>query len=237
MIDLQGYGGVLAQGTLMTLKLFVVSVLIGLILGVIGALFRLSKNRALSYLATAYVNLVRGIPEIVVILLVYYSGSALVRALLSIFGYTKYIEMSPFWVGAGALAIMFGAYASEVFRMAISELPKGQTEAAAAIGMGRGRTFFRVVLPQVWLLALPALGNLMLVLLKDTALVSVIGLKDIMFFAGRAGQTTQQPFTFYFVALLIYLLLTAVVMVLIDRGEYFANPAKRYQARIAKERR
>lgn len=77
----------------------------------------------------------------------------------------------------------------------------------------------------------------MLVLLKDTALVSVIGLKDIMFFAGRAGQTTQQPFTFYFVALLIYLLLTAVVMVLIDRGEYFANPAKRYQARIAKERR
>ena len=106
-------------------------------------------------------------------------------------GYTGRIDVSQFWAGVTALSIMFGAYATEVFRMAIQDIPKGQWESAQSIGMTPIQTLTRIILPQMWMVALPGLGNLTLVLLKDTALVSLIGLQDLMYFAQRAAQSTQ----------------------------------------------
>ncbi|MCW9053331.1 MAG: ABC transporter permease subunit, partial [Motiliproteus sp.] len=117
-----------------------------------------------------------------------------------------------FVAGVTALSIAFGAYATEVFRGAIQEIPKGQREAAIALGMSRFQTFRRIILPQVWRLALPGLGNLFLVLLKDTALVSVIGLNELMRQTVVAVGNTKEPFTFYFAAAMVYLLMTSISM-------------------------
>lgn len=237
MFELQGYGAVLVKGTWITVKLGLVSLVFGLILGLIGAAAKSSDFAILRWLANAYTTLVRGIPELLFVLFVYFGGSVAVTAVLKLFGYTKYIEISQFWLGVFALAFMFGAYATEVFRMALQAIPVGQWEAAQSLGMRPAQTFFRIILPQMWAVALPGLGNLTLVLLKDTALVSVIGLQDLMFFAGRAAQSTQQAFTFYLVAALIYLCLTMVVMGALSWAEYMANPAERYAKRLAKAKK
>lgn len=235
MFDLQGYGNLLLKGTLITIKLGLVSLLFGLVLGLLGAAAKSSRFAVLRAVASLYTTVVRGVPELLFVFFVYFGGSLLVQALLKSFGYTKYIEISQFWAGVVALSVMFGAYATEVFRMALQEIPKGQWEAAQSVGMRPLQTFFRIILPQMWMVALPGLGNLTLVLLKDTALVSVIGLQDLMYFSSRAAQSTQQPFTFYMAAALIYLCLTVVVMGVIAWAEYLANPAARYAKKLAKQ--
>lgn len=234
MVDLQGYGNLLLQGTWVTVKLGVVSLLLGLVFGLIGAACKVSGIRPLQWLAGAYTTLVRGIPELLFVLFIYFVGDMLFKALAKAAGYTNYVEISAFWAGVMALSVMFGAYATEVFRMALQEIPKGQWEAAQSIGMHPRQTFFRIILPQMWLVALPGLGNLTLVLLKDTALVSLIGMKDLMFFASRAAQSTQEPFTFYMAAALVYLLLTTVIMLCLRYADNYANPAARYAKKLAK---
>lgn len=236
MFDLQGYGKVLWQGTQMTIKLGLVSLAIGLLLGLAGAAMKSSRFAFLRTLASFYTTVVRGVPELLFILFVYLGGSVLLQAALLRFGRTQYVEISQFWAGVLALSVMFGAYATEVFRMALCEIPKGQWEAAQSVGMRPLQIFWRIILPQMWAVSLPGLGNLALVLLKDTALVSVIGLRDLMYFAQRAAQTTQQTFTFYMAAALIYLALTVLVMAFVAWAEYMANPAKRYARRAAKTR-
>lgn len=165
-------------------------------------------------------------------LFVYFGGSLMVQSVLKMMGYTQYVEVSAFWAGVVALSVMFGAYATEVFVMALKQIPKGQWEAAQSVGMKPAQSFFRIILPQMWMVALPALGNLALVLLKDTALISVVGLKDLMFFATRAAQSTQLPFTFYMAAAMVYLLLTVVIMAVTALAQYMANPAKRYATKL-----
>ena len=155
--------------------------------------------------------------------------------ILKKFGYNEYVEISAFWGGVMALSIAFGAYATEIFRMSIQEIPAGQKEAAQAIGMRPFQTFYRITLPQVWQIALPGLGNLFLVLLKDTALVSVVGLKDIMYQSSRAAQSTQQPFTFYMAAAIIYLGLTMLITGFMLWLEWRANPAARYAKKISRQ--
>ncbi|MDO5650937.1 MAG: ABC transporter permease subunit [Moraxella sp.] len=234
MFDLQGYGGLLMRGLWLTVKLFGVSLLFGLVFGLIGAACKVSKFAVLRYLSNFYTTVVRGIPELLFVFFVYFGGEQILRLILSAFGYQRYVNISPFWAGVVALSVMFGAYATEVFRMALGEIPKGQTEAAQSLGMKPWQTFFRIILPQMWIVALPGLGNLALVLLKDTALVSVIGLQDLMYYSARAAQSTQQAFTFYLTAALIYLGLTIVIMGAIAWLEYIANPAARYAKRMQK---
>ncbi len=234
MLDLQGYGNLLLQGTWITVKLGLASLVFGLIFGLIGAACKASGIWLLKLPANFYTTVVRGIPELLFVLFIYFVGDLLFKALAKSLGYTQYVEISAFCAGVMALSVMFGAYATEVFRMALQEIPKGQWEAAQSIGMRPAQTFFRIILPQMWLVALPGLSNLTLVLLKDTALVSLIGMKDLMFFASRAAQSTQQPFTFYMAAALIYLALTTVIMVCLHYIQDYANPAARYAKKLSK---
>lgn len=232
MFDLQGFGHLLISGSFVTIKLAVTSLIIGLILGLLGAIAKLSDVWILRKLATVYTSTMRGIPELLLVLFLYFGGSMLIGAILTKFGYTQYVDVSPFLAGVLALSIAFGAYATEVFRMAIQELPEGQWEAAQALGMRPTQIYMRIIVPQVWRLALPGLGNLFLVLLKDTALVSVVGLQDIMYQAKRAAQTTQEAFTFYMAAAVIYLTLTVVVTAVMMWLEWRANPAARYAKKL-----
>lgn len=234
MINLYGYENVLWQGTILTIKLGLTSVVLGLIFGLIGAAAKLSKFYILKKIADIYTTIVRGIPELLFVMFVYFGGSILLKQVLLLFGYGRHIDINPFWAGVTALSVMFGAYATEVFRMAIEEIPKGQWEAAQTIGLRPVQTFFRIILPQMWAVALPGLGNLFLVLLKDTALISIVGLNDLMYFASRAAQSTQKTFTFYMMAALVYLCLTVIIMAMISYAEYLSNPAARYAKRLAK---
>jgi len=225
MFDLQGYGHLLWSGAWITIQLAVVSLFFGLIIGLMGAAAKLSSYRFLRWLATAYTTLVRGIPELLLVLTLYLGGSMLLMSIASNFGYDEYIEVGSFAAGVAALSIAFGAYSTEVFRAAMMAIPKGQWEAAYALGMPPTKTFYRVILPQMWKLALPGLGNLFQVLLKDTALVSVVGLNDLMRQAYVASGSTKEPFTFYLVAALIYLGMSAIATLIAAFLERAADPA------------
>ena len=234
MLQLHGYGELLLQGTLLTIKLGITSLIFGLIFGLLGAAAKLSSVAIFRHMANFYTTVIRGIPELLVVFAIYFGGDVLLSALAKSIGYTGRVEIGSFWAGVMALSIMFGAYATEVFRMAISEIPKGQWESAQSLGMHPTQTFWRIILPQVWIVALPGLGNLALVLLKDTALVSLVGLKDVMYYGSRAGQSTGQPFTFFLAVALIYLCLTVVVTGFISLSEWRANPAARYAKKLSK---
>ncbi|NVK40555.1 MAG: ABC transporter permease [Oceanospirillaceae bacterium] len=226
-MDLQGFGHLLLAGAWMTVKLALASLCVGLVFGLIGASAKLSRFGIARWLGMLYTTFVRGIPELLLVLTIYFGGSMLLMGIGGWFGYDQYIEVNAFVAGVAALSIAFGAYATEVFRAAIQELPKGQWESAYALGMTRGKTFFRIILPQVWRLALPGLGNLFQVLLKDTALVSVVGLDDLMRQAYVASGYTKEPFTFYMAAAFIYLGLTIIATTITMLLERASNPVTR----------
>ena len=211
MIDLHGFGPALAAGTLMTIKLALTALAIGLVLGLSGALAKTSQNRILSTIGGLYSTIVRGVPELLWVLLMYFGTVNLMRALGQWLGMPQ-LELSAFAAGSIALGLCFGAYATEVFRGALLAIPRGHREAGQALGMSRPRIFWRIILPQMWRIALPGLGNLFMILMKDTALVSVIGLEEIMRRSQIAVTASKEPFTFYMVAAFIYLGLTVIAM-------------------------
>ncbi|ARA83392.1 ABC transporter permease [Pseudomonas amygdali pv. tabaci str. ATCC 11528] len=215
-IDLHGFGPALAAGALMTVQLALSALCLGLILGLLGALAKTSPYKPLQWLGSTYSTLVRGIPELLWVLLIYFGTVNGMRALGKLFDIPD-LALSAFSAGVIALGICFGAYATEVFRGAILAIPKGHREAGLALGMSRSRILFKLVLPQMWRIALPGLGNLFMILMKDTALVSVIGLEEIMRHAQIAVGFTKQAFTFYMVAAFMYLGLTVLAMA----GMYF----------------
>lgn len=211
MIDLQGFGALLFAGTQVTLQLTLAALVVGLILGLLGATAKLSEHAPLRLVGNGYSTLVRGLPEFLVVLTFYFGATDILMALAStLFGYDAYIEVSAFAAGTTALGFIFGAYASELFRGAIISIHGGQAEAARALGMSKRQTFFRITLPQVWRIALPGLGNLFMILMKDTALISVVGLEELMRVTAFAVGRTKEPFTFYLTAAVIYLLLTSI---------------------------
>ncbi|MBP9962059.1 ABC transporter permease [Pseudomonas sp. FFUP_PS_473] len=210
-IDLYGFGPALAAGTLMTVKLALCALALGLVLGLLGALAKTSPYKPLQWLGGFYSTLVRGVPELLWVLLIYFGTVSLMNRLgeaLNIPG----LELNAFAAGVIALGLCFGAYATEVFRGAILAIPKGHREAGLALGLSKGRIFSKLILPQMWRIALPGLGNLFMILMKDTALVSVIGLEEIMRHSQIAVTVSKQPFTFYMVAAFIYLGLTIIAM-------------------------
>jgi len=213
MVDLYGFGATLAAGAWMTIKLALASLIFGLFLGLIGAGAKLSRFFLLRTISDIGTTVVRGVPELVLVLAVYFGGTVVINGLAAQIGYSGYIEINAFGAGVLAIGAAFGAYATEVFRGAILAIPKGQVEAARALGMPSFLIFRRIVLPQVWRYALPSLGNLFLILQKNTALVSVTGLSELMRNTIVAVGYTHKPFTFYLVAALIYLGFTAITMI------------------------
>ncbi len=183
---------------------------ITILVGLGASLCKLSKIKTLQRIAGFYTTVIRGIPELVLILLVYYGAPTLLQDALTFFGIDTYINVDPFIAGTLTIGFIYGAFATEVFRGAFMSVPKGQIEAARACGMGSVLAFRRILLPQMWRFAIPGLGNVWMVLIKATALISVIQLPELMRNADIAVRSTRKPFTCYFAASLIYLAITIV---------------------------
>jgi His/Glu/Gln/Arg/opine family amino acid ABC transporter permease subunit len=204
------YAPLLLDGTLLTLGVSLTSLLLAVVLGLLGAVSRLSKNPLLSAPAALYTTVTRGIPDLVLMLLLFYGGQMLVNDLAYRLGYEGYIEVDAFTAGVLTIGFIFGAYMTETFRGAILAVGTGQPEAAAALGLSQRQTFVLVIVPQMIRHALPGFTNNWLILLKTTALVSVIGLPDVVRRGAQAAGTTREPFTFYFAVCVVYLILTSL---------------------------
>lgn len=216
-----GWGDELLDGLWLTVRLALVSYAIGFVIGLLGAGAKLSPFALLRGAAETYTTVIRGVPEILVVFLIYFGGSVALGGFLNLIGYEGRVEISGFIAGVVALATVSGAYQTEVLRAGILAVPAGQIEAADAIGMPKLLRFRRIVLPQLLRYALPALGNLWLVMLKDTAIISVVGLDELLRSADVAGRSTRMQFTFFMAAALLYLVLTVISMAviqLIERG-------------------
>jgi polar amino acid transport system permease protein len=226
----EGWGDQLAQGTWLTIRLALATLPFGLVLGFLVALARNSATSlVLRPLGDAFTTVFRGLPELLTLFIVYYGGQILFQRVVGLFTDT-YIELSGFVAGMIALGVVFAAFASEVFLGALRAIPKGQGEAARALGLSRFHTMCFVTFPQLWRYALPGIANLWLVLLKDTALVSVIALNDLLRMTNIAVGATREPFFFYFVACMIYLTLSLISSVGIVGVERWANKGERRTA-------
>ncbi|MBZ9663191.1 ABC transporter permease [Pseudomonas sp. LMG 31766] len=223
---LQGYGPIIVEGAWLTLTLALCSMALAILLGLTGAALRLSPLRWLANLGDAYATLIRGIPDLVLILLIFYGGQDLVNRIAPMLGYDDYIDINPFVAGVFTMGFIFGAYLSETFRGAFMAIAKGQAEAGAAYGMSAAQVFLRILVPQMIRFAIPGFTNNWLVLTKATALISVVGLQDMMFKAKNAADATREPFTFYLAVAGLYLLLTSVSLLLLRAVE------KRYSAGV-----
>lgn len=206
---LQGYLPSIMEGTILTLEVAVSSLIVSVVLGLIGAMFKMSPSRPLAWLAEVYSTVVRGVPDLVWMLLLFFGVQMLINELFARLGWEA-PEINSFFAGVMTIGFIFGAYMTETFRGAIMAVPKGQMEAGIAYGMSPLRVFVRITFPQMVRFALPSFSNNWLVLVKSTALVSVIGLNDVMYRADTAKSITQEPFTVYAVVGLIFLAITSV---------------------------
>ena len=204
------YRGLLFDGTVVTVQLAIASLLLAVFFGLIGATAKLSSNRLSQKIAGAYTTLIRGVPDLVLMMLLFYGGQQLLNEFGELTGWWEYLEINQFTSGIFSIGFVFGAYMTETFRGAILAIPRGQIEAGIACGMTSMKIFQRITWPQMVRFALPGFANNWLVLVKATALVSVIGLHDLVWNASTAGRSVREPFTFMFTVLIIYLLLTAV---------------------------
>ena len=211
---LEGYLPSLLQGLRLTIGVALLSLAIAVLLGLLGALAKLSANRLARGVAGVYTSVVRGVPDLVLMLLVFFGGQIAVNAIAARLG-AEYVDIDPFIAGVATLGFIFGAYLTETFRGAIMAIAPGQLEAGRAFGLSPWQVFRRITAPQMVRLALPSFTNNWLVLVKSTALVSVIGLNDMMQRAGQAAGNTRQPFTFYLAAGVLYLCITAVSVLLL----------------------
>jgi arginine/ornithine transport system permease protein len=219
MLDLHGYGPSILDGVWVTVEAGLVSLALAVVLGVLGALAKLSGSRPLVWVAEVYTILIRGIPDLILMLLIFFGGQVAVNNIMTWLGSDEYIDINPFVAGVLTIGFIYGAYMTETFRGAILAVPAGQLEAARAFGMSRLQVFWRILTPQMIRYALPSFGNNWLVLLKTTALLSVVGLDDMVRKAGLAAGATKQPFTFYMAVALIYLVLTTISVLLLGWAE------------------
>ncbi len=219
MFSLHGYGLSIFEGTILTLEVSLASLFIAMLLGICGALAKLSGARSLRLVAQIYTTIIRGIPDLVLMLLIFFGGQIFINQLGPMLGYDEYIDINPFIAGVSTIGFIFGAYMTETFRGAILAVNRGQLEAGTAYGMSGFMVFRRITLPQMVRHALPGFGNNWLVLIKTTALVSIIGLDDMVRKAGLAAGATRKPFTFYLVVAINYLLLTSISIYILKQLE------------------
>tara|TARA_B100002019_G_scaffold97304_1_gene83705 strand:- start:584 stop:1276 length:693 start_codon:yes stop_codon:yes gene_type:complete len=214
-----GWGDELFYATLMTIAVSITAMLIGFIFSIIFTPLKLSKYKSLNLIGNFYTTVVRGVPELLVIYLFYFGSSGALMYVASIFGYYEYIEINAFITGSMAIGIISGAYSTEVFRGAIQSIDKGQFEAAKVLGLSKIAQFYKIILPQMLRLAIPNLSNVWQITLKDTALISVTGLVEIMRQSRIAAGATRDPLFFYSIAAIIFLMLTFLSMRLINKLE------------------
>ena len=214
-----GWGDELFIATLMTIAVSITAMLIGFIFALIFTPLKLSKNKLFNLIGNTYTTLIRGVPELLVIYLLFFGGSGAVMFVASIFGYNEYIEINAFITGSFAIGIISGAYSTEVFRGAIQSIDKGQFEAAKVMGLNKFAQFYKIILPQTLRLAIPNLSNVWQITLKDTSLISVTGLVEIMRQSYIAAGSTRDPLFFYSFAAILYLMLTYLSMKIINKLE------------------
>tara|TARA_B100001564_G_scaffold59962_1_gene46521 strand:+ start:558 stop:1250 length:693 start_codon:yes stop_codon:yes gene_type:complete len=214
-----GWGDELFYATLMTIAVAITALLIGFFLASIFATFKLSKNKLLNLLGSVYTTVFRGVPELLVIYLFFFGGSGAVMFVAKIFGYNGYIEVNAFLTGAISIGIISGAYSTEVFRGAVQSIDKGQFEASKVLGFKKKIYFLKVIIPQMLRLALPNISNVWQITLKDTSLISVTGLVEIMRQSYVAAGSTRDPLFFYSFAGILYLLLTFLSLKIFNRLE------------------
>jgi arginine/ornithine transport system permease protein len=224
---LYGYLPAILEGLVLTLKVSATSLAIACVFGIIGAAAKLSASRSARVLADVYTTLIRGLPELVLMLLIFYGGQIAINRVADAQGW-GYIDIPPFAAGVLTVGFIFGAYLTETFRGAILAIPKGQSEAALAFGLSRMQVWRRIILPQMVRHAIPGFSNNWLIMIKASALVSIIGLDDMIHRAGLAAATTRAPFTFYMAVAMIYLALTTVSIIVLARLE------KRYSLGVKK---
>lgn len=206
---LHGYALSLLEGALLTLSVALASLAVALALGLAGAVAKLSGRRLLAWPAGAYTTVIRAVPDLVLMLLVFYGGQMAVNAIGERLGW-DYVDIDPFVAGVATIGFIFGAYFTEVLRGAFLAVPAGQREAALAYGFTPAQVLVRIVGPQMLRHALPGLSNNWLVMVKSTAIVSVIGLSDLMNRASQAAGATREPFTFYLAVAVVYLAFTSL---------------------------
>jgi His/Glu/Gln/Arg/opine family amino acid ABC transporter permease subunit len=209
MLYVIDYLPLILKGMLLTIQLAVLSLLISVLLGMLGALAKLSNSRIAQNVATIYTTIIRGIPDLVLMTLIFFGGQILVNNIGEKLG-LEYIDINPFIAGVITIGFIFGAYMAESFRGGILAVSRGEIEAGYSFGMTPMKVFMRITLPAMVRHALPSFGNNWLVLTKATALVSVIGLQDMVYNASVAGGSTRKPFTFFLVAAILYLIITGV---------------------------
>ncbi len=209
-----GYLGAILGGLGVTLAIAALSLAVACVFGLAGAVAKLSRSRLARGAADAYTTLIRGVPELVLMLAVFYGGQILLNQVAERQGW-GYIDVPPFAAGTLTIGFIFGAYLTETFRGAILAVPRGQVEAALAFGMSRAQMMRRVLLPQMVRHAIPGFANNWLVMVKATALVSIIGLDDMLHRANMAAAATREPFTFFVLIALVYLAITSVSIALL----------------------
>ena len=214
-----GWGDELLIATMMTIAVSITAMIIGFLFAIIFTPLKLSKSKFLNLIGNSYTTVIRGVPELLVIYLFFFGGSGAVMYVASIFGYNEYIEINAFITGSFAIGIISGAYSTEVFRGAIQSIDKGQFEASKVLGLKKPVHFFKVIMPQMLRLAIPNLSNVWQITLKDTSLISVTGLVEIMRQSYIAAGSTRDPLFFYSFAAVLYLLLTFLSMKLINKLE------------------
>ncbi|NDL65860.1 ABC transporter permease [Acerihabitans arboris] len=217
------WGEQLIAGAWLSIKLALSTLPFGLVLGLLLAKGQDSHQYLIATGASVLATVFRGLPELMTIFIVYYGGQIGLSALLSLIGWNKTVEISAFFAGMLALGLVFGAFSSEVFKAAMHAIPRGQKEASHALGLSLWHTYKNVILPQMWRVALPGIGNLWMMLLKDTALVSLIALPDLMRVTNLAVSSTRLAFEFYLLTFSIYLLLSIISGHVFARLETRAN--------------
>ncbi len=205
------------QGSVLTVGVSLCALLVSIVLGLAGAAAKLSGRPILVGIATVYTTVIRGIPELVLMLLIFYGGTIGLNNLIEALGSDHYIDVDPFSAGVLTIGFIYGAFMTETFRGAILAIPKGQMEAAWAFGMGRLQTFMRITAPQMVRYALPGFTNNWLVLIKATALVSLIGLQEMTYLAKQASAATRSPFEFFLFTAALFLIYTTLSLVLLRK--------------------
>ena len=219
-----GWGDEFARGALMTFAVAFCAFALSLVFGSLFAAFKLSPYRVLRWIANIYTTVLRGIPELLVIYLIFFGGGQFLQYIAKgMFGYDGYIDLPVFGVGVLCLGLSAGAYSTEVIRGAVQAIPRGQLEAAHAIGMNARLRFWRIIIPQAARFALPGLGNIWQFALKDTSLISIVGLVEVMRTAAVGAGSTREPFTFYITAFFIFLVLAIISQRVFIRAESWAN--------------
>jgi arginine/ornithine transport system permease protein len=219
-----GYWFNILQGTWLSVQVALGSLVVAIALGLLGASAKLSPQPLWRWLGVSYSTLIRGVPDLVLMLLIFYGGQIGLNATLEAMGSDLYIDINPFIAGVLTIGFIYGAYMTETFRGAILAIPKGQAEAGLAFGMSPARVFFTITLPQMVRLALPGFTNNWLVLLKSTALVSLLGLQDLTYLAKQAGAAARgtvpnAPLLFMAVAAALYLALSTVSLIALRQVE------------------